>query len=143
MPIFQDPIGSLDKRWPIWRSLTEPLLAKNGDGRFSIAERRIQARDALSEVGLGHLDIESRPASLSVGQCQRVSIARALVAKPTLILADEPTSALDASVSASVLQMLAGAAERGSAILIVSHDESMLACLCDRVASMKDGIIKA
>lgn len=141
MPIFQDPVSSLDRRWPIWRTVTEPLLpgrAFRGLGKNAYREL---AREALSGVGLGHLDIDARPSNLSVGQCQRVSIARALIAKPKVILADEPTSALDASIAAAILRLLAKASGDGIAIVMVSHDEAALRCLCDRVVRMEKGAL--
>ena len=87
------------------------------------------------------VDLDAKPFELSVGQCQRVAIARALTAKPALIVADEPTSALDASISKTVLQLLARIAESGTAIVIVSHDASVLDSLCHRVLRMKDGVL--
>lgn len=141
MPIFQDPIASLDRRWAIWRSVTEPLMAKHR-GRFpSKAERREIARISLAEVGLSEVNSDAKPFELSVGQCQRVSIARALTAEPALIVADEPTSALDVSVSATILRLLARISGRGTAIVVVSHDEAMLRALCHRVLRMREGVL--
>ncbi len=140
MPIFQDPVGSLDRRWPIWRSITEPLTAPHRP-RTSVHERRALAEARLAEVGLAHIDLEARPGVLSVGQCQRVSIARALIAEPALLIADEPTSALDASVSAAILHLLMAIAQRNTAIVIVSHDRQLLDALCDRVLMMRDGVL--
>lgn len=142
MPIFQDPISSLDRRWAIWRSVTEPLTAKHRKKRFSKAERRAIARESLAEVGLSEINLDARPFELSVGQCQRVCIARALAAKPALIVADEPTSALDASVSATILRLLAQIAAKGTAIVVVSHDELMLKTLCHRVLQMRRGVLE-
>ncbi len=139
MPIFQDPVGSLDRRWAIWRSVTEPLFAKHHQKRFSNEERRAIARQRLTEVGLEMIDVDAKPGVLSVGQCQRVCIARAFVAEPALILADEPTSALDASIAAEIVELFAAAANRGIAVVVVSHDEKMLASLCHRVLKMSDG----
>lgn len=138
MPIFQDPVGSLDRRWPIWRTIVEPLTASHRP-RLPIATLRGLAQEHLAEVGLTQLDLEARPGELSVGQCQRIAIARALAANPALLIADEPTSALDASVSAAILQLLAAIARRGTAIMIVSHDQALLASLCDRVLTMANG----
>jgi len=138
MPIFQDPVGSLDRRWPIWRTIVEPLTAPHRPP-LPIATRRSLAQARLAEVGLANLDPEARPGELSVGQCQRIAIARALAAEPALLIADEPTSALDASVSAAVLHLLAAVARRGTAIVIVSHDQALLTSLCDRVLTMANG----
>lgn len=141
MPIFQDPVSSLDRHWAIWRTVTEPLMAKHRRDRPSRAKRREIARERLAQVGLTQVDLEARPDELSIGQCQRVSIARALTAEPALIVADEPTSALDASVSAAILRLLAAASEQGIAIVIVSHDRAMLRALCHRVLRMRDGVL--
>ncbi|NJM08673.1 ABC transporter ATP-binding protein [Candidatus Gracilibacteria bacterium] len=141
MPIFQDPLGSLDRRWPIWRTIAEPLTAPHRAARLSAAQQRSIAQEHLSHVGLAHIDPDARPAELSVGQCQRIAIARALVAAPGLIIADEPTSALDASIAAAILRLLATTARNGTAIVIVSHDRPLLDLLCDRVLTMHDGVL--
>jgi len=139
MPIFQDPISSLDARWPVWRTVTEPLLAVHRRSKPSREERRRIARERLAAVGLAEIDLDARPAELSVGQCQRVAIARALVAEPALIVADEPTSALDAVIANEILQRLAEAAAAGTAIILVSHDRRMLNAFCHRVLTMREG----
>lgn len=141
MPIFQDPLSSLDRRWPIWRIVTEPLMAKQRAVRPSGIERRKTARERLDQVGLEEVSLAARPEELSIGQCQRVSIARSLLAEPALIVADEPTSALDTLVAAKVLKLLTAASEQGVAIVIVSHDHTMLDSLCHRVLTMRDGVL--
>lgn len=141
MPIFQDPVGSLDRRWAIWRTVTEPLTASHHKIRLSRSARREKAREQLAQVGLAKVDLDARPDELSVGQCQRVAIARALVAQPSLIIADEPTSALDTSVAATILRLLADAARKNTAIVIVSHDRQILRAICHRVVEMKDGVL--
>ncbi len=141
MPVFQDPISSLDARWPIWRTIVEPLTAPHRKNQLSKEQSRQIAYDLLKGVGLENVDIEARPAELSVGQCQRVAIARVLAAKPKIIIADEPTSALDVSVSASILHLLVEFIEQERAIVIVSHDRPMLNVLCDRVLEMYDGLL--
>lgn len=135
MPIFQDPVSSLDARWPVWRSVTEPLTAR----RLGRMERRERARQALSRVGLGSIDIDSRPGELSSGQCQRICVARALMAEPKLIIADEPTSALDTLSKHQVLDLFNETAARGTALLMVSHDRATLSSLANRILRMERG----
>lgn len=138
MPVFQDPVASLDARWPVWRSVVEPLTARHLP-RQSRAELRRQAEAALASVGLAHIDPLSLPGELSSGQCQRVCLARALVANPAVILADEPTSALDTLAKRQVLDLMIAAASRGTAIVMVSHDRKMLSQVATRVLTMQEG----
>ncbi len=137
MPIFQDPVGSLDPRWPLWRSITEPLVL--AQGRMSRRERRRRAQEALEEVGLGDIDPRRRPGSLSVGQCQRVAVVRALIAQPALLAADEPTASLDVEAAEVVGAMLRSAADAGAAVIVVSHDEARLRSYADRIVRMSEG----
>lgn len=143
MPVFQDPVGSLDPRWPIWRSVTEPLTARHHGRRLSRRQRRILAGEQLARVGLSHIDIQARPRQLSIGQCQRVAIARAVVARPVLLIADEPTSALDVTNAAGIIRLLRAASDEGLAIVVVSHDRRMLSALCDEVLEMNDGCLSS
>jgi putative ABC transport system ATP-binding protein len=85
-----------------------------------------RAEALLKRVGLGDR-LEDLPGRMSVGQQQRVAVARALACKPALILADEPTGNLDAATGREVLALLRGAAkESGAALLLVSHDPAVL-----------------
>ena len=137
MPVFQDPVASLDRRWPIWRSITEPATASK---RLSRQERLRLARDALAQVRLGQLDPHRLPGQLSVGQCQRVAIARALIARPSLIIADEPTASLDVTTAAEIVDLLRLTRQSGLAIALVSHDEALLAAVADRIVRIRDGL---
>ncbi|ODT48001.1 ATP-binding cassette domain-containing protein [Devosia sp. 63-57] len=141
MPIFQDPVAGLNARWPIWKSLTEPLTAPHLP-RLSGRERRARALSALAQVGLATLDPESRPGELSSGQCQRIAVSRALIAAPALLLADEPTSALDTVSKYQVLDLLTAASASGTAIVVVSHDRAMLEDIADRVLCYADGAFR-
>ena len=137
MPVFQDPVASLDRRWALWRTLTEPLAARGE--RHGRARRRALATAALERVGLSGVDPDRLPGSLSVGQAQRVAVARALAADPALLVADEPTASLDVAAAAAVTDLLRGIADAGTAMLVVSHDERRLASYADRVVRMRDG----
>ncbi|MDN5751515.1 MAG: ATP-binding cassette domain-containing protein, partial [Pseudonocardia sp.] len=137
MPIFQDPVAGLDRRWALWRTLTEPLLARGE--RHPRARRRELAHRALARVGLAGIDVDRTPGSLSVGQAQRVAIARALAARPALLIADEPTASLDVAAAAEITDLLRDVADGGTALLVISHDHARLACYADRVVSMATG----
>lgn len=142
LPIFQDPVGSLDRRWPIWRSITEPLMARDRRGRTkapSGRRRRELAREALDAVGLAQVEPETFPGGLSVGQCQRVAIARAICAAPPLVIADEPTASLDVTTAGEVAALLRELCERGTALVIVSHDVAFLRTIADRILRMDHG----
>ena len=136
--VFQDPYGSLDPRMRVRRIVAEGLYAERL-GRGEVEQRTAEAVEA---VGLGLADLEKYPHQFSGGQRQRIAIARALVARPDLVIADEPVSALDVSVQAQVLNLLADLRRRyGMAYLFISHDLAVVAHLTDRVAVMKDGVI--
>lgn len=142
LPIFQDPVSSLDRRWPIWRSVTEPLLARGGhQGKSAPSRRRRRelAHAALDAVGLGHIDPATFPGALSVGQCQRVAIARAVCAAPPLVIADEPTASLDVTTAGEIARLLGDLRDLGTALVIVSHDVAFLRMLADRILRMDHG----
>ncbi|GJM18620.1 MAG: ABC transporter ATP-binding protein [Phycisphaeraceae bacterium] len=87
-------------------------------------EHRDRAAAALKELGIDRIDAD--PGALSVGQQQRVAVARAIVCGPKLVLADEPTASLDPAASAVAMDLIQGACrERGAALLCVSHDPAM------------------
>ncbi|HEY4331065.1 MAG TPA: ATP-binding cassette domain-containing protein, partial [Ilumatobacteraceae bacterium] len=119
MPVFQDPLASLDPRWPIWRTLAEPR------GLVGRAAREA-ARESLGSLGLDHLDLNARPAELSGGQCQRIALLRALIAKPDLLIADEPTARQDLITAASIAELIIRASQAGTAVVIVSHNAPWL-----------------
>ncbi|RIJ76535.1 ABC transporter ATP-binding protein [Nakamurella silvestris] len=135
MPVFQDAVASLDRRWPLWRSITEPL-SFTADPPDRAGRRRL-AREELDRIGLADLPVDALPGQLSVGQCQRVAIARALIAGPTLVVADEPTAALDVVAASVITEMLGRAAERGCAIVVVSHDLPRLAGFTHRILTIE------
>lgn len=136
MPVFQDPSSSLDPRWPIFRSVTEPMTVRR---RMSRAERIEAARELVARVGLEQLDVHSLPSQLSGGQCQRMAIVRALAGKPALLVADEPTASLDVTSAAGIMHLLRQTADAGTSIVIVSHDRRILSSLADQVLRLEHG----
>lgn len=104
-------------------------------------ERAARARELLGFVGLASRE-RHRPTQLSGGEQQRVAIARALANRPALILADEPTGELDARTGAEIIDLFGRLNEKGSTIVVVTHDE-LLARAARRVIHMRDGVITA
>ncbi|MFW6382466.1 MAG: ABC transporter ATP-binding protein [Haloferacaceae archaeon] len=132
--VVQNPDEALDPRMRVGETVAEPLRIHGIDSR---PRREAIVADALERVGLAADDADRYPHEFSGGEKQRISIARALVTNPDLIVADEPTSALDARVRADVLDLLDRIRrEFDVAILFVSHDLGVVERFCDRVAVM-------
>jgi putative ABC transport system ATP-binding protein len=117
------------------RNVELPLLYAGVGG----AERRARAREALARVGLDDR-ARHRPAELSGGQRQRAAIARAIVNRPSLILADEPTGNLDSRTGLEILGIFDEMHGRGETIVVVTHDQG-IAERCQRVVRIVDGRI--
>ena len=101
---------------------------------------RLRARCLLDSVGLLH-EANTDPAMLSVGQCQRIAIARALVASPRLVLADEPTASLDSENGLKSIELLRGVTRNeGASCLVITHDRRIMSPK-DRIIEMEDGKI--
>jgi len=111
-----------------------PLLVR----RTPVAEAKAEARKFLDRVGLGER-LTHRPAQLSGGERQRAAVARALVARPQLVLADEPTGNLDGRNAESVLElMLELNRELGTSLVVVTHSDAIAARM-QRVLTLQDG----
>jgi peptide/nickel transport system ATP-binding protein len=138
--IFQDPISSLNPRRRVRDILAEPLRIW---GRGSKAEQAAKVRETLDAVGLDpDAALDKRPHQFSGGQCQRISIARALVMEPELIICDEPVSALDVSVQAQILNLLDELKQRYELTLVfIAHDLAVVKHVSTRVAVMYLGKI--
>jgi len=133
--IFQDPISSLNPRRKVVDIVAEPLtIWKIGTKE----ERRESSNAMLEKVGIDpHLNGQRHPREFSGGQCQRISIARALVLKPKLLVCDEIVSALDVSVQAQILNLLEDLKEEYHlTILFIAHDLAVVKNVSDRVAVM-------
>ena len=102
-----------------------------------VGERRAAAIEALERVGLGQR-LRHRPAQLSGGERQRVAIARAVAGRPDVVFADEPTGNLDSAAGAEIIALLAGLADDGTAVVVVTHDQVVAAAM-DRHVMMRDG----
>lgn len=133
--VFQDPISSLNPRRRVLASVMEPLAIWDIGTR---ADRRERAAKALESVGIDAQDAaRRRPTELSGGQCQRVSIARALMLEPKILVCDEPVSALDVSVQAQILNLLHDIKDdRKLTMLFIAHDLAVVKNVSDRVAVM-------
>ena len=133
--IFQDPIASLNPRRRIGDIVAEPLVIS---GVKDPAERKGRVDEVLSAVGLDPAIVVGRlPHEFSGGQCQRISIARALVLNPEFIICDEPVSALDVSIRAQILNLLEEMKARyGLTLLFIAHDLAVVKAVSDRVAVM-------
>lgn len=103
-------------------------------------ERRQRAVEALEQVGLGDR-IDHRPNELSGGQRQRVAVARALVTRPSIILADEPTGNLDSETSADIMRLLERLYRHGHTIVVVTHEDD-IAAHCRRIIHLRDGAVE-
>jgi peptide/nickel transport system ATP-binding protein len=141
--VFQDPYGSLDPRQKVLRIVSEPLSSTlNNPSRQALSAQDLKDRaaQALTEVGLRTSDLDKYPHEFSGGQRQRIAIARALITRPSLIVADEPVSALDVSVQAQVLNLMMDLQERyGLSYLFVSHDLAVVNLMCDDVLVLQHG----
>ncbi len=138
--IFQDPISSLNPRRTVLEIVSSPLEVVGWGDK---ASRRDSVIKALEAVGLDpEISLGRRPHEFSGGQCQRISIARALVLDPEVLICDEPVSALDVSVQAQILNLLHEMKARYHlTMLFISHDLAVVKNICDRVAVMYLGKI--
>ncbi len=128
--VFQDALMSFDPRMKMKKAILEAADISGDSGVMEI----------LDAVGLDRSLLEKRAGSLSGGQCQRMSIARALCSDARILLCDEITSALDVTTQAQVVALLTELRNnKGLSIIFVSHDLALVSMLCDRIMVMKDG----
>jgi putative ABC transport system ATP-binding protein len=103
------------------------------------AERKERAMEALTQVGLGDR-VHHKPNELSGGQRQRVACARALVSRPSIILADEPTGNLDSKTGDEIMALFEDIHAKGNTVILVTHEED-IAEHAHRIIRLKDGVI--
>lgn len=138
--ILQDALVSLDPLRPVGKEIAE-ALALHRWGTPSSRQEKVLA--LLEEVGVPHAAHRAtqRPDELSGGLRQRALIASAIALHPDVLIADEPTTALDVTVQAQVLEVLRQMLDRGTSIILISHDLAVVAKIADHILVMQGGSI--
>jgi len=132
--MFQDSYASMDPRMRVSTILREPLVIQHDGNRASQISR---VQSILSEVGLPPAATERYPHEFSGGQRQRLGLARALMLRPSLIVADEPVSALDVSIQAQILNLMKDLQRsHGLTYVFISHDLSVVRYMADTIGVM-------
>jgi len=135
--IFQDPYSSLNPRMTVFDNISEVLKVNK---LASPAEMREMVENLLQRVGLRPEYMQRYPHAFSGGERQRISIARALITNPRLVVCDEAVSALDVSIRAQILNLLEELqSDFNLTYLFISHDLSVIRHICDRVVVMYVG----
>lgn len=136
--MFQDAVASLDPRMTLGTSVTEPLAIQ----RKLAHKRRDKAVELLNLVGLTPDFADRYPHQISGGQARRVTVARALALKPSLVIADEPTAGLDLSVQGELLNLLNDLqAQLSVSFMLITHNLAVARHVTDRIAIMYLGQI--
>jgi len=131
--IFQDPISALNPRRSIWDIISEGVVIWGTQDVWGDAE----INELIESVGIDAQYKNRKPFQFSGGQCQRISIARALALDPRVLICDEPVSALDVSVQAQILNLLDDLkTEHDLTMLFISHDLAVVRNVSDRVMVM-------
>jgi peptide/nickel transport system ATP-binding protein len=133
--VFQDPYSSLDPRQKVMDIISEPLRSLRVPGSRPEAVAAV-----LESVGLPQDAMHRYPHEFSGGQRQRIAIARAVVARPQLLLADEAVSALDLSTRIRIVELFKRLS-RSLTLLFVSHDLGVVASLCEEIVILERGRI--
>ena len=137
--VFQDPLTALNPVLRVGDAIAQVVQSHAG---LSLRAARMRAVEMMERVGIRDAGRRATayPHEFSGGMRQRIHIAMALAARPTLLLADEPTTALDVIVQAEILRLLDDLRrQEGMGLLLVSHDFRVVAGVCDRVGVMYAG----
>ena len=137
--VFQEPMTALNPTMTVGNQLFHVIRRHS---EISKSEARIKVRELLSEVLISNPEIVENyyPFQLSGGMRQRIVIAMAMSANPSLLIADEPTTALDVTVQAEILSLIAKLAKNhGTAVLLISHDLGVIANTCSKVTVLYAG----
>jgi len=108
---------------------------------WSKQDRQNRAKEVLELVGLGDR-MDHKPNEMSGGQRQRVAVARALVNKPSIILADEPTGNLDTKTSYEIMALFDEIHQQGNTVILVTHEED-IAQHAKRIVRLRDGLVES
>ena len=146
--VFQDPLGSLNPRMTVRAALEESLNVRTFE-RLKVREssnlqtfKPSNPQTLLALVGLDESALDKYPHEFSGGQRQRICIARAIAAKPELLICDEAVSALDLSIRAQVLDLLEDLKKKlGLSLLFITHDLGVVQHIADRILVMNRGKI--
>lgn len=132
--VFQNPYASLNPRRRVGEQIQD-AIAIAGEGHSTVAE-------LLADVGMEPDTASRYPHEFSGGQRQRIAIARAIGARPDVLIGDEPIASLDASLQAKVATLMRDVAlKNGASLLFISHDLSVVRVIADRIAVMQTGRI--
>ncbi|KUI31721.1 ABC transporter ATP-binding protein [Mycobacterium sp. GA-2829] len=138
--VLQDALVSLDPLRRVGDEIAETLRLHKFGNRTA---RRTRVLELLTAVGVPEPEYKAHqlPGELSGGQRQRALIASAIALDPPLVIADEPTTALDVTVQAQILDLLAAMKDKGTGLILISHDLAVVSRLADRVAVMRNGLL--
>ena len=144
--VFQDPLGSLNPRMTIRATLEETMrvfrLKSEDLSRNDFRRETQDAGELLALVGIDETALDKYPHEFSGGQRQRICIARAIAAKPDLLICDEAVSALDLSIRAQILDLLEDLKRKlGLSLLFITHDLGVVQHIADRILVMNRGKI--
>jgi ABC-type glutathione transport system ATPase component len=136
--VTQHPRSALNRRHTVRHALRQPLRVHRIGASAAARDELVEA--VLTEVGLAPALLDRLPAELSGGELARVTLARALLLDPPVLVLDEPTASLDASVKATVVNLLLDLRDdRGTAMLVVTHEHDVARHLADRVLALRAG----